>query len=104
VFRRDAADTREIGVRVALGATRWSTLWLVLRDALSMTGFGIAIALPCSWALGRLIQAQLYDVKPTDPATIAAAVLILGVTALVAALIPARRACGLSPTEALRLE
>ena len=69
--------TREIGIRLALGATRSATVWLVLRDALVMIAAGIAIALPCVWALGRLVESQLYDVKPTDPVTIAAAALIL---------------------------
>ena len=96
--------TREIGVRVALGATRLAAVWLVLRDALIMTAVGIAIALPSVWALGRVIESQLYDVKPTDPATIAGATLILAATALGAALIPACRASAVNPTDALRLE
>ncbi len=96
--------TREIGVRVALGATRLATVWLVLRDALVMTTVGIAIALPSVWALGRIIESQLYDVKPTDPATTAGATLILCSTALGAALIPAHRASAVNPTDALRLE
>ena len=96
--------TREIGIRVALGATRSATAWLVLRDALIMVTAGIGIALPCVWALGRLVESQLYDVKPTDPATIAAATLFLCFTALGAALIPARRASTVNPTEALRFE
>jgi predicted permease len=96
--------TREIGVRVALGATRLATVWLVLRDALVMTTAGIAIALPSVWALGRVVESQLYDVKPTDPATIAGATLILCSTALGAALIPAHRASAVNPTDALRLE
>jgi len=95
---------REIGIRVALGATRFATVWLVLRDALMMITAGIAIALPCIWALGRLVESQLYDVKPTDPATIATATLILCSTALGAALIPARRASAVNPTVALRFE
>jgi ABC-type antimicrobial peptide transport system permease subunit len=96
--------TREIGIRVALGATRSAALWLVLRDALTMITAGIAIALPCIWALGRLIESQLYDVKPTDPATIAMATLILCSATFGAALIPARRASAVNPTEALRFE
>ena len=96
--------TREIGIRLALGATRLSTVWLVLRDALVMIAVGIAIALPCVWALGRLIESQLYDIKPTDPATIAVATLILCSATLGAALIPARRASAVDPTEALRFE
>jgi ABC-type antimicrobial peptide transport system permease subunit len=96
--------TREIGIRLALGATRFSTIWLVLRDALVMIAGGTAIALPCVWALGRLVQSQLYNVKPTDPVTILAATLVLCSTALGAALIPARRAATVSPTDALRFE
>jgi len=96
--------TREIGIRLALGATRVSTIWLVLRDALTMIAAGTAIALPCVWALGRLVQSQLYNVKPTDPITILAATLVLCSTALGAALIPARRAAAVSPTDALRFE
>ena len=96
--------TREIGIRLALGATRSATVWLVLRDALVMIAAGIAIALPCVWALGRLVESQLYDVKPTDPAMIAIATLILCSAALGAALIPARRASAVNPTEALRFE
>jgi predicted permease len=96
--------TREIGIRLALGATRLSTIWLVLRDALVMTAGGTAIALPCVWALGRLVESQLYDVRPTDPVTILAATLVLCSTALGAALIPARRASAVNPSEALRFE
>ena len=69
--------TREIGIRLALGATRRSAVWLVLRDALVMIAAGMAIALPCVWALGRLVESQLYGVKPTDPVTIAGATLVL---------------------------
>ena len=96
--------TREIGIRLALGATRLSTIWLVLRDALVMIAGGAAIALPCVWALGRLVESQLYDVKPTDPVTILAATLVLCSTTLGAALIPARRASAVNPTDAVRFE
>jgi ABC-type antimicrobial peptide transport system permease subunit len=96
--------TREIGIRMALGATRLSTIWLVLQDALVMIAAGTSIALPCVWALGRLVESQLYEVKPTDPVTIFAATLVLCSTALTAALIPACRASAVNPTEALRFE
>jgi len=99
-----AQRTREIGIRLALGATRFSTIWLVLRDAMVMITAGTAIALPCVWALGRLVESQLYDVKPTDAVTIFAATVVLCSTALGAALIPARRAAAVDPTEALRFE
>src|SRR5436853_6767678 len=69
--------TREIGIRLALGATRLSAIWLVLRDALVMIAAGTAIALPCIGALGSLVESQLFGVKPTDPIAIAAATLLL---------------------------
>ena len=96
--------TREIGIRLALGARRRSAIWLVLRDALAMILAGIGIGLPVVWALGRLVESQLYDVKPSDPAAIAIAVLLLSSAGLCAALIPALRASSVNPTEALRVE
>ncbi len=96
--------TREIGIRLALGARRWSAIWLVFRDALAMILAGIAIGLPVAWALGRLVQSQLYDVKPYDPAAIAIAIVVLCLAGLGAALIPAHRASGVNPTDALRVE
>src|SRR5262249_9795594 len=70
--------TREIGVRVALGASRLETVRLVLSDVLLMTAAGIAIGLPGVWALGRVVQSQLYGVRPMDLSTIVIATLILG--------------------------
>jgi putative ABC transport system permease protein len=96
--------TREIGVRVALGATRVATVWLVLRDALMMIAAGVGLALPCLWALSRFVESQLYAVTPTDPATIATAVVILCTTGLGSALVPALHASAVNPTEALRCE
>jgi len=96
--------TREIGIRLALGATGASAIRLVLRDAVAMIAVGIAIALPCVAALGKLVQSQLFGVTATDPATIAAAAMVLAAGALAAAFIPAWRASNVSPTDALRLE
>jgi ABC-type antimicrobial peptide transport system permease subunit len=96
--------TREIGIRLALGARRWSAIWLVLRDALAMLLWGIGIGLPVVWALGRLVESQLYDVKPFDPTVIAIAMLAICLAGLGAAFIPARRASGVNPTDALRVE
>jgi ABC-type antimicrobial peptide transport system permease subunit len=96
--------TREIGIRLALGATRGSALWLVLRDAVVMITAGTTIALPCVWGLGRLIEAQLFGVKPTDATTIIIATLVLVLAGSGAALIPAYRASSIDPTEALRFE
>ncbi len=96
--------TREIGIRLALGARRSAAVWLIMRDALIMIASGIAIGLPFIWALGRLIESQLYEVKPADPAALALAIVILGLASFGAALIPARRASGVNPTQALRTE
>ena len=96
--------TREIGIRLALGATGSSAIRLVLRDAVAMIAVGMAIALPFVAALSKLVQSQLFGVTATDPATIAAAALVLAAGALSAAFIPAWRASKVSPTDALRLE
>jgi predicted permease len=96
--------TRELGIRLALGATSASAIRLVLRDAVVMIAVGIAIALPCAAALGKLVQPQLFGVTATDPATVAAAALVLAAGALAAAFIPAWRASNVNPTDALRLE
>ena len=96
--------TQEIGVRLALGATRATAVWLIIRDALVMIGAGTAIALPCAWALGRLVEAQLFGVRAVDGPTIALASCLLVLVALSAAMLPAWRAASVSPTEALRFE
>ena len=96
--------TREIGIRLALGARRWAAIWLVLRDALTMILSGIGIGLPVAWALGRLVESQFYDVKSSDPGVIAIAISVLCSAGLAATFIPAHRASGVNPTEALRIE
>ena len=96
--------TREIGIRLALGATGASAVRLVLRDAVAMIAGGIAIALPCVAALGKFVQSQLFGVTASDPATIAAAAALLAAGALAAAFIPAWRASNVSPVDALRLD
>jgi ABC-type antimicrobial peptide transport system permease subunit len=95
---------REIGVRLALGATRKAALWLVVRDALIMLGSGAAIGLLAGWALGRVISGQLFGVAPIHPPTITLAIALLAAVAIVAAMVPAWRAASVSPTEALYAE
>jgi predicted permease len=95
---------REVGIRIALGATRSATLWLVTRDALTMTGTGIALAIPAAWALRRIIESQLFGVRAFDVPTIALAVSVLVIVSLGAAIRPAWRAASMGPAEALRLE
>jgi predicted permease len=96
--------TREIGIRLALGASRWSAIWSVLRDALLMILGGISIGLPIVWLLRKLISSQLYDVKPFDVTAIAIAATALGVAGLSATLSPAHRASGINPIDSLRVE
>jgi ABC-type antimicrobial peptide transport system permease subunit len=96
--------TREIGIRLALGATGGSAIRLIMRDAVTMLASGFAIALPCVAGLGKLVESQLFGVAATDPATVAAAGLVLAAGALAAAFIPAWRASNVTPTDALRLE
>jgi predicted permease len=96
--------TREIGIRMALGARGTAAVWLVLRDALVMIAAGTAVALPSVAMLGRLVESQLFGVAATDPVTIAATTLLLAAAALGAALIPAYRASTVNPTDALRAQ
>ncbi|HET7842267.1 MAG TPA: FtsX-like permease family protein, partial [Terriglobia bacterium] len=96
--------TREIGVRVALGATRRQVLSLVLHQALTTAAAGVAAGLLGSFALTRLVQSLLFGVKATDPVTFVLVALLLTVVALAASLIPARRAAKVDPMVALRYE
>jgi putative ABC transport system permease protein len=99
-----ARRTREIGIRIALGAERGSVLWLVLREVASMAVTGVAIGLPLAIALSRLVRAQLFGLDPSDPATFALAAVTLATVALLAGYIPARRATRVNPMLALRYE
>lgn len=96
--------TGEIGVRMALGADRGRVVGMVLRGALWQVGVGLVLGIPAAIGAGYLIAQQLFGVKPWDPGMLAAATVLLGVAALVAAVIPARRAAGLDPVIALRVE
>lgn len=99
-----ARRTREIGIRMALGAGQGSVMWMVLRETLTLAAIGVAIGLAGAYSVTRLIQAQLFGVQPTDLLTMAGASLgIAGITAL-AGYIPARRATGIDPMRALRWE
>ncbi|MFA5910640.1 MAG: ABC transporter permease [Vicinamibacterales bacterium] len=96
--------TREIGVRVALGARTACVLRLVLGDALRMVAFGVAAGLVSAWGLSRLIESMIFGLSATDITTVAFAVIVLVFTGLLAGLIPARRATRIDPHLALRNE
>ena len=99
-----ARRTREIGVRMALGAAEGNVLWLVMREVLFLLGAGAALGLIAAWALKRYIGSLLYDVGGGDPIAIAAAIAALGCAALAAGYVPARRATRVNPVLALRYE
>jgi predicted permease len=96
--------TREIAIRVALGAEARSVLMVVLRQGLSLTAAGLVIGLAIVLALGRFAASLLYGISGTDSLTFAAVSVVLLAAALVAILVPARRAARVEPTTALRYE
>jgi putative ABC transport system permease protein len=99
-----ARRTREIGLHLALGASRGAVLWMILRESLALAGVGFAVGIPAAMTASRLIRTMLYGLTPADPAIIAAAFLILIATSTAAAYIPARRAASIDPMIALRYE
>lgn len=96
--------TSEIGIRMALGASRSSVLRMVLGQGLRMTAIGLALGLALALAVTRVMSSILFDTSPTDPVTFAAILLLLGVIALLACYLPARRATRVDPMVALRYE
>lgn len=96
--------TQEIGVRMALGAPAPRVLRSVLGQGMVLTGLGIAAGLGGAWALSRALASLLYGVTPTDPLTFGGTALVLGLVAMVATWVPARRASRVDPVEALRAE
>jgi predicted permease len=99
-----ARRTREVGIRMALGARSSGVAWLFVRDAGLLVLLGVMLALPCIWVLGRAISSQLYGVGPVDPVTLVAATVGLSTVALAGALVPALRAAHIDPLRALREE
>ena len=96
--------TREIGIRIALGADRGNVVRMVIGEGVLLAAIGVAIGVGLALVLTRVLNTFLYDVKPSDPLTYAGLVLVLGGTAFMAAWIPARRAARVDPVEALKGE
>lgn len=99
-----AQRTREIGVRIALGASHRAILRSVLARASVLILFGIAAALGLAWALTRVLESNLYGITPTDPATYTAASASLALVSLLAAYLAARLVANVQPTQALKAD
>jgi predicted permease len=96
--------TREIGIRLALGAEKREVVWMYVRSALVLTGVGTAIGLGAAAALMRLMRTLLFGISPFDPVTYITVPLVLVAAAALASYFPARRAAAVDPVEALRSE
>jgi ABC-type antimicrobial peptide transport system permease subunit len=99
-----ARRTKELGVRMALGARPGSVIWLVMKDVLLLLVLGLAVGIPSAIALGRLVATQLYGIKVNDPGIAGASMVVLIVVASLAGFIPAQRASRIDPILALRYE
>src|SRR5215470_15639399 len=97
-----AGRTREIGVRMALGARRGDVVQLVLREALLLVAAGIVVGIPVALASGRVLDTFLFGLSSMDPLSLIAVVVTLGIVGTAASLIPARRAAKVQPMVALR--
>jgi predicted permease len=96
--------TREIGIRMALGATRMNVVWMVLREGGKLTLAGLALGLLLAWGTGQLLGSFLYEVHGADPVVFASVTAILAAAAMLACYLPARRAAKIEPMRALRYE
>lgn len=99
-----AQRTKEIGIRMALGAQRQAVVRLVLSDVMWLAGITIVLTVPISMLLSRTLRSQLYNVSPADPLVIGGAVLVIALVVAGAAMLPARRAASIEPMKALRTE
>jgi predicted permease len=96
--------TREIGIRLALGEQKGQLKWMFVRSALVLTATGVAIGLAAAAGLMQFIKSLLFGVSPLDPLTYVSVLIILALSAMLASYLPARRAAGVNPVEALRAE
>jgi putative ABC transport system permease protein len=99
-----ALRTREIGIRMALGADTRDAMRMMLREGLTLTAIGVAAGMALSLAMGKLLSSLLYRVSGADPVVLSAAPLLLAAVSLLACLFPARRAARVDPMTALRHE
>jgi predicted permease len=99
-----ARRTREIGIRMALGAATGNVVWLVMKEVLVLVSIGIVLGLCASWGLTRYVQKELYGIQPNDLTTIVVATIGIACVALGAGYVPARRATRVDPIRALRWE
>jgi ABC-type antimicrobial peptide transport system permease subunit len=99
-----ARRTKELGVRMALGAKPSSMIWLVMKDVLLLLVLGLAVGIPAAIALGRFVATQLYGIKVNDPGIAGVSIAVLIIVASLAGFIPARRASRIDPILALRYE
>jgi ABC-type antimicrobial peptide transport system permease subunit len=97
-----AQRSREIGIRLALGAARQDVIGVVMRQGMTMVAAGLVVGLAGSLAITRVLRTLLFGVSPIDPLVFSAIVLLLGTTAALATYVPARRAARLDPLEMLR--
>jgi len=99
-----AQRTHEIGIRMALGARRGSVVGLILRETLVLAGIAVAATIPVAVMATWAVRSQLYQVSIADPAAYASAIIVIAVVAVLAGFIPARRAAGVDPSRALRMD
>ena len=99
-----ARRTREIGIRMALGAGRRDVVRMILRQGMSLVAFGAGLGLVIAAAVGCLLSGLLFGVPPFDPITFAGAVVLFAATGFIACLVPVQRAIRIDPTDALRYE
>jgi len=99
-----AQRTREIGVRMALGARASDVAWLVVRAVLHSVGAGALAGMALSWWLARFVERMLFGIAPRDPLAFGCALALLGLAVLIAAFVPVRRAAHVDPMIALRAE
>jgi ABC-type antimicrobial peptide transport system permease subunit len=99
-----ARRRKELGIRLALGASRGGVVWMVMREVLLLVAVGLAVGVPAAIGLGQLVSAQLYGVQPHDPWVAGGTTVLLVTVSALAGLIPAQRASRISPMLAIRYE